>query len=138
MGLFDFFKRRKQENKQQETPQYSSEKKKDGMPVIDENADDFGYSALNPIPIRDLYDFINYFEFLHFNSTEKKVIHKYIGQEEVEGFDRPVNKYLISNEEGKQICHFYVAIFHNYTSWYTPKGFSRFKPIKMVTQQNLD
>jgi len=142
MGLLDIFKRKKERTlydelmdipgmrEQKKLFDIMSEANKGGCTtdVMPEGIGEFGLEPTNPIPTNTIQGSILYLGGLRTESGQK-VNNKRLGSLTVPNIQKPIDKYLITSQEGEELAIIYISPYQAINSKKAPRGLRQVSPL---------
>ncbi len=142
MGLFDIFKKKKEESlydklmeipgmkEQKEIFNLMSEMNKDGCSTdeIPEGFGEFGLEPTNPIPVNTIQGSILYLGGLR-AMDNTRVNNKRLGSLGVENIQKPIDKYIITHQNGDELAIIYISPYQAINSKKAPRGLMQVSPL---------
>lgn len=150
MGLFDFFKKKKQKSLYDEMMDIRGMQEQkaifeqmakmnqggcteDQMP---EGIGEFGLVPTNPIPTNTIQGSILYLGGLRAKDGTR-VNNERLGSTTVENIKKPIDIYKIIHQNGTQIATIYISPYQAVNSKNAPKGFEQVSPLLLTFPPNL-
>ena len=136
MSLFDIFKKKKEQSvydelmeipgmkEQKEIFNLMSEMNKDGCSTdeIPEGFGEFGLEPTNPIPVNTIQGSILYLD-------NTRVNNKRLGSLGVENIQKPIDKYIITHQNGDELVIIYISPYQAINSKKAPRGLMQVSPL---------
>jgi hypothetical protein len=142
MSIFNIFKKKKPQSlldammdipelkAQKELYDVMSEMNKDGCTSdeMPEGTGEFGLEPTNPIPVNTVQGSILYLGGLR-APDGTRVNNERLGSLKVDNIQKPIDKYLISHEDGSEIAIIYISPYQAKNSKKAPKGLEQVSPL---------
>ncbi len=142
MSIFDIFKKKKPKSvwdammdipelkTQKELYDVMSEMNKDGCTSdeMPEGVGEFGLEPTNPIPVNTVQGSILYLRGLR-APDGTRVNNERLGSLKVSNIQKPIDKYLITHENGSELAIIYISPYQAKNSKKAPKGLDQVSPL---------
>jgi hypothetical protein len=142
MSLFNIFKKKKPQtimNQLMSIPEFKLQKSLyDTMSAMNENGcnldeipegiGEFGHEPTNPIPINTIQGSILYLNGLR-AMDNTRVNNKRLGSLVVENIKKPIDKYLITHQNGDELAIIYISPYQAKNSKKAPNGLKQVSPL---------
>lgn len=142
MSIFDIFRKKKPKSlfdemmdipelkAQKELYDVMSEMNKNGCTSdeIPEGIGEFGLEPTNPIPVNTVQGSILYLGGLR-APDGTRVNNERLGSLKVDNIQKPIDKYLITHENGSEIAIIYISPYQAINSKKAPKGLEQVSPL---------
>ena len=142
MGFFDLFKKKKERTlydelmnipgmkEQKELFEIMSKANKSGCTTdeMPEGIGEFGLVPTNPIPVNTVQGSILYLGGLR-SIDGKRVNNKRLRSLSAENIKKPIDEYLISHQNGKELVIIYISPYQARNSRKAPKGLNQVSPL---------